>query len=127
MLVNSQGPAPAMGVAFPDLLLEPPFGEPVPLENTSLGPTAIPTCYNVFLMGMPAHNLATMRPVSIDGPGVGALCGADFGPARDMIGCTNLFLGGPPATKVAMPTNQNLVNAFGLNVSPSQFVLDCLA
>lgn len=127
MFVNSQGPIPAVGLAFPDVLLVPPLEIPVPFPNVSMSPTAIPTCFNVFLMCMPAHNLATERPVTITGVGAGAICGDDFGPGRDMMGSTNLFLGGPPATKMTMPTNQNLINAFGINISPSQVVVLCLA
>ena len=127
MFVNSQGPIPATGFAFPDVLLVPPLEIPAPFPNVSLSPTAIPTCYNVFLMCMPAHNLTTIRPVTITGVGLGAICGDDFGPGHDLMGSTNLFLGGPPATKLTMPTNQNLINAFGFNVAPSQIVLLALA
>jgi hypothetical protein len=76
---------------------------------------------------MPAHNLATIRPVTITGVGLGAICGDDFGPGHDLMGSTNLFLGGPPADKMTMPTNQNLINSFGVNISPSQVTVLCLA
>ena len=126
MFVNSQGPIPGMGLAFPDVLLVPPLEIPVPFPNVSLSPTAIPTVPNVFLMCMPAHNLATERPVTVTGVGTGVLCGDDFGPGHDMLGSVNLFLAGPPATKLTMPTNQNLINAFGFNIVPSQVVLMAL-
>ncbi len=116
-----------MGMAFPDVLLVPPLEIPTPFPNVSLSSTAIPTCYNVFLMCMPAHNLTTIRAVTVTGVGMGALCGTDFGPAEDMMGSVNVFMGGPPATKMTMPTNQNLVNSFGANISPSQVVLMCLS
>jgi hypothetical protein len=125
MFVNSQGPLPAMGSAFPDALLV--ILVVVPFENVSLSPTAIPTCYNVFAMCMPAHNLTTIRPMTVTGAGIGVLCGGDFLPGRCMMGSTNVSFGGPPATKMTMPTNQNLINAFGLNISPSQVVWMCLS
>jgi len=127
MFVNSQGPLPAIGMAFPDVLLVPPLEIPVPFPNVSLSPTAIPTVPNIFLMCMPAHNLATLRPVTVTGVGVGALCGSDFGPAHDMMGSTNVFFAGPPVTKMTMPTNQNLINAFGFNISPAQIVMMVLS
>ena len=127
MFVNSQGPIPALGLAFPDVLLTPPLAIPVPFPNTSLSPTAIPTGMPTFLMCMPAHNMLSIRPVTITGVGIGALDGTDFGPAEDILGSTNVFLTGPPATKMTMPTTQNLVNSFGLNISPSQVVMIVLA
>ena len=123
MFVNSQGPIPAIGFAFPDVLLVPPLDIPLPFPNVSMSPTAIPTCPNVLLMCMPAHNMTSIRPVSIDGPGIGAMSGTDFGPHEDIMGSTNLFLTGPPATKMTMPTNQNLINAHGIGISPSQVVM----
>jgi len=127
MFVNSQGPIPGMSLAFPDVLLVPPLEIPVPFPNISMSPTAIPTCYTVFLMCMPAHNLATEREVTITGVGNGVMSGDDFGPQENMMGSTNLFLGGPPATKMTLPTMQNLTNAFGFHLTPSQTVMLCLA
>ena len=123
MFVNSQGPIPAMGFAFPDVLISPALGIPIPFPNVTMSVTAIPTCPNVLLMCMPAHNLATIRPLSIDGPGVGVMSGTDMGPAHDMMGSTNLLLNGMPADKMTMPTQQNLTNAYGMNISPSQIVM----
>jgi hypothetical protein len=127
MFVNSQGPIPAIGFAFPDVLITPALGIPIPFPNVSMSPTAIPTAPTVLLMCMPAHNLLTIRPVTITGVGVGVLDGTDFGPGHDIMGSTNVFLCGPPANKMTMPTNQNLINAFGLNISPSQIVMIALA
>ena len=126
MFVNSQGPIPGMSLAFPDVLLVPPLEIPGPFPNVSLSPTAIPTCYNVFLMCMPAHNIATERVVTITGVGLGIMSGDDFGPQENMMGSVTLFMGGPPATKMTLPTMQNLTNAFGFHLSPSQIVVICL-
>lgn len=126
MFVNSQGPIPAMSLAFPDVLLVPPLEIPAPFPNVSLSPTAIPTCYNVFLMCMPAHNIATERVVTITGVGLGVMSGDDFGPQENMMGSVTLFMGGPPATKMTLPTMQNLTNAYGFHLTPSQIVVLCL-
>ena len=126
MFVNSQGPIPAMSLAFPDVLLVPPLEIPAPFPNVSLSMTAIPTCYNVFLMCMPAHNIATERVVTITGVGLGVMSGDDFGPQENMLGSFTLFMGGPPATKMTLPTMQNLTNAYGFHLSPSQIVVLCL-
>jgi hypothetical protein len=127
MFVNSQGPIPGIGFAFPDVLITPALGIPIPFPNVSISMTAIPTAPNIFLMCMPAHNLITIRPVTVTGVGAGALCGSDFGPGHDIMGSTNLFLCGLPANKMTMPTNQNLINSFGLNISPTQIVMVALA
>jgi hypothetical protein len=120
MFVLSQGPLPAVGSAFPDALIV--VLVVVPFENVSLSPTAIPTCYNVFTMCMPNHNLPTRRAVTITGAGLAVTCGGDFLPGGCLLGSFTLFVGGPPATKMTMPTLQNLINAFGFNISPSQIV-----
>ena len=123
MFVNSQGPIPAIGFAFPDVLLTPIVLVPTPRPNVSMGPTAIPTCPNILLMCMPAHNLLTIRPLSIDGPGLGVMSGTDMGPAHDVMGSTNLLFNGVPANKMTMPTQQNATNSIGANISPSQIVM----
>jgi hypothetical protein len=123
MFVSSQGPIPAIGFAFPDVLLTPVILIPTPRPNVCLRPTAIPTCPNILLMCMPSHNLLAERPMSIDGPGIGVASGTDMGPATDIMGSTNLFLNGIPASKMIMPTMQNLTNSVGANISPSQIVM----
>jgi hypothetical protein len=123
MFANSQGPLPAMGFAFPDVLLLPPFEIPVPFPNISLCYCAIPTCFNVFYMCMPAHNELTMRLPTIDGIGIGVASGTDMGPGRDLIGSTNYFVDCMPQTKMTMPVLNNLTNAPGIGLTPAQIVV----
>lgn len=128
MFVNGQGPIPAMGFAFPDVCLTPvgPVVVPIPYPNISMSPTAIPSQMVVLTMCMPSHNLATVRPMTLgDQPGVNLnpLSGLDMGLATCSMGSTNLFLGGPPATKMTMPTKQNGTGAFGAGISPAQIVV----
>jgi hypothetical protein len=98
----------------------------------TLGPTAIPTQMSVFTMMMPSHNMLTEKPLSLgDEPGLllGLIGPFDMGPTRHLMGSTNVFLGGPPATKMTSPTGQNglMSNAFGATISPAQVVLMCLS
>ncbi len=129
IFVNGNGPIPAMDFAFPDVCKTPvgPVVVPLPYPNTSLGPTAIPSQMNVFTIMMPSHNLATIKPMTMgDEPGVlmGVVGPFDMGSTRHTMGSVNLFIGGPPATKMTSPTGQNGLapNAFGATISPAQIV-----
>ena len=129
VFVNGNGPIPSLDFAFPDVCKTPvgPVVVPIPYPNMALGPTAIPSQMTVFTMGMPSHNLATIKPISEgDQPGVllGVVGPFDMGSTRHLLGSTNLFLGGPPATKMTSPTGQNGLspNAFGATISPAQIV-----
>uniref|UniRef100_UPI001BCFD22B DUF4150 domain-containing protein n=1 Tax=Klebsiella aerogenes TaxID=548 RepID=UPI001BCFD22B len=59
-------------LAFPDVCLTPmPAPTPIPYPDIALGPTAIPNALNILFMGMPAHNMATVTPLTNgDNPGV---------------------------------------------------------
>lgn len=127
MFANAQGPLPAMGFAFPDVLITPALGIPVPFPNVSLCYTAIPTVPNVFYMCMPAHNQITERAITTDGVGIGAASGTDMGPGTDILGSINYFVDCMPSTKMTMPTIQNLTNAPGIGITPAQIVLVTLS
>jgi len=133
VFVNSQGPLPYTDFAFPDTCNTPvgPAIVPLPYPSFGLGPTAVPSQMKVLAMCMPAHNMATVKPITNgDNTGValGLLSGMVMGPGASMAGSTVLLVGGPPATKMAMPTKQNGVgpNAFGMTLSPSQVKLMAL-
>lgn len=130
VFVNGNGPIPGINFAFPDVCKTPigPAPVPIPYPNLTMTPTSIPTQMTVFTMVMPSHNLVTVAPLSLgDQPGVllGLIGPFDMGPSRHMFGSTNLFIGGPPTTKMTSPTGQNGVspNVFGATISPSQVVL----
>ncbi|MCP3460862.1 DUF4150 domain-containing protein [Bradyrhizobium sp. CCGUVB23] len=125
--VNANGPMSAQDLGFPDVCNTPagPAVVPTPYPNINLNTTSIPSQSRCLLMCMPAHNMKTVRAISTgDNAGValGVMSGTVMGPGRAMKGSTNLFIGGPPATKMAMPTKQNgsSPNTFGLSISPSQ-------
>ena len=53
-------------LAFPDVCLTPmPAPTPIPYPDIALGPTAIPNALNILFMGMPAHNMATVTPLTV--------------------------------------------------------------
>ena len=125
--VNANGPMPALNLAFPDVCNTPvgPAIVPLPYPNITMSSTAIPTQMNFLLMCMPAHNMTTVRPISMGdnvGVSMGIMSGMVMGPDTAMLGSMNLFIGGPPATKMGMPTKQNGMspNAFGISLSPAQ-------
>lgn len=126
MFARSQGPIPGLDLAFPDVCLTPVVVPvPVPYPNIAMSVTSIPTVFNHFIMGMPAHNLMTVTvPTLGDFGGVlgGVMSGMFAGPARHLMGSTNVFHGPAPATKMLDVTAQNgfLPNAVGTALSPSQ-------
>lgn len=126
-LVNSSGPIPGMDFAFPDPC-NTPFGPvimPVPYMNFTFAVMALITQFKVLLMCMPAHNLTTTKMPSIgDNAGIflGLASGMVMGPQRHFFGSTNLYIGGPPCTKLLSPGGHNGMapNIPGLTIFPSQ-------
>ena len=120
-----------MNLAVPDTCLTPaaPSPIPVPYPNIAQLPMALPpsAAMKVLIMMMPAHNLATMIPLSNGdeagcAPG-GVMSGIFIGPSRHMMGSTKTFYGGMPATRSLMDsTMQNLTNCPGIGRTtvPSQ-------
>lgn len=120
----------SVNFGFPDVCMVPtPAGPiPTPFPNIAISAMAIPSQFKVLVMCMPAHNIMTVTPISNgDNPGVamGVASGMVMGPHTAMMGSTNVLIGGPPATKMAMPTKQNGMspNTVGLTISPSQIRL----
>lgn len=99
---------------------------PTPLPNMADGPMTIPSQFKVLVMCLPAHNMASVKPLSSgDEPGVmmGVASGMIKGPSRNLLGSFNFFPGCMPATKMLMPTLQNNGNAPGASLVPSQLKL----
>lgn len=127
MFLNGNGPLLGMNFAFPDVCMVPTPAGPIPLPfpNMALTPMSIPSQVKVLVMCMPTSNLMTITPLSNgDNPGVamGVASGLVMGPGSAMMGSTNLLIGGPPATKLSMPSKQNGIspNAVGATIAPSQ-------
>ncbi|MGQ2997485.1 DUF4150 domain-containing protein [Variovorax sp.] len=119
-------------MAFPDVCMTPaaPSPIPVPYPNTALGPTAIPNCPTILLMGGPAHNLGTTTPMTNgDNAGVllGVASGTVMGPSRHTTGANTVLFNGMPATRLTSTTMQNSTNAMGARIAPSQTLVLILA
>jgi uncharacterized Zn-binding protein involved in type VI secretion len=119
-------------MAFPDVCMTPaaPSPIPVPYPNTALGPTAIPNCPTILLMGGPAHNLGTTTPMTNgDNAGVllGVASGTVMGPSRHTTGANTVLFNGMPATRLTSTTMQNSTNTMGARIAPSQTLVLILA
>jgi hypothetical protein len=115
-----------MDFGFPDVCRTPPLAIPLPYPNFALAPTSIPTQFQTLILCMPAHNVTTIKPISM-GDNAGLLGGMvsqlDMGPSTHTMFVTNVLMGGPPATKMLNMTMQNGVNINGMTIVPSQPVV----
>jgi hypothetical protein len=127
MFANTQ--MMGMDLAFPDVVLTPPVMAPIPYPNVAMGPMGVPAAYNVLYLAMPAHNLLTMVPLSMgDLPGTtGVASGITCGPARHLTAAFTVFVGLAPGTRLTSASLQNLTNAPGARIVPSQTKILLLA
>lgn len=127
VFANSQGPAPALNLAFPDVCLTPiVVPVPIPYPNISMSMMGIPTQFKLLHMAMPGHNLSTTISMSMgDNAGVNLnpVSGMFMGPTKHMLGSFKTFYNGVPASRVLSLTGQNGASpgAIGVCISPSQF------
>ena len=118
-----------MDLAFPDVCKTPP-AIPIPYPDFALGPTAIPNAYNILYMCTPAHNMATVTPLTNgDNAGVamGVVSQTVMGQSRHLTGAFTVLLKGTPATRMTSLTLQNSTNMVGMRIVPSQFKVLMLA
>jgi hypothetical protein len=130
MFANTQ--MMGMDMAFPDVCLTPagPAMVPIPYPNIAMSPTAIPSQTIVMIMAMPAHNLATVTPLTNGdnaGVGMGVASGLVMGPSRHLTGSFSVLFGGVPATRLTSMSLQNSTNAPGARLVPSQTTVLLLA
>jgi len=130
MFGNSQ--MMGMDVGFPDVCLTPtpPGPVPIPYPNIAAGPMGVPAVYNVLFMGTPAHNMATVVPLTNgDNAGVatGVASGTVMGPSRHLTGAFTCLVGGMPVTRLTSVALQNGTNCPGVRVVPSQVKVLVLA
>lgn len=112
-----------LDLAFPDICKTPPALIPIPYPNFALGPMAIPNAWNILLMGMPAHNMATVIPITNgDNPGLalGLISPSVMGPSRHITCVPNTLFKAIPATRLTSMTVQNRANTVGARIVPSQ-------
>lgn len=130
MYANSQ----MMGTnfAFPDVCLTPigPAITPVPYPNFSMEMMGVPAAYTILYGGTPAHNLLTTVPIS-NGDNAGVLTGVVshliMGPTKFTTGAFTCLTFGAPTTRLTSITIQNLINAPGFTMAPSQVKVLILA
>ncbi len=123
MFANTQ--MMGMDLGFPDVCLTPagPAVVPIPYPNIAMGPTAIPSQFQVMIMAMPAHNMATTTPLTNgDNAGVamGVASGTVMGPSRHLTAAFTVLFDGMPATRLTSMSLQNSTNAPGVRLVPSQ-------
>lgn len=126
MFIKTQFPALSLG--FPDVCkILMPAPVPTPLPNLAISATAIPTVPNIFISGMPAHNLVTVTVVSTgneaSAPGGGGVVSSMIvGAKRNLLGSFKVLYACLPVTRMLDMAIQNGVvsNTPGINLSPSQ-------
>jgi len=120
-------------VGGPDVCLTPaPPAPPVPTPypNMAMGPMGVPAVVKVMFMYAPAHNLATVVPLT-NGDNAGLATGVAsatvMGPSRHMTGAFTILLGGMPASRLTSVSMQNSTNCPGARLVPSQTKVVLLA
>jgi hypothetical protein len=120
-----------LDLAFPDCCKTPPAAmAPLPYPNIALGPTAIPNAWNILFMAAPAHNMATVTPITNgDTAGIagGIVSQTVMSQSRHLTGAFTVLLRGTPATRLTSISLQNRCNIVGARVVPSQFKVLLLA
>ncbi|MHA7848350.1 DUF4150 domain-containing protein [Serratia sp. D1N4] len=120
-----------LDLAFPDVCVTPaPAPTPVPYPDIATGQTAIPNAFNILFMGVPAHNMATVIPLTNGdnvGIGTGVASGTVMGQSRHTTGAFTVLVKGTPATRLTSLSLQNSTNMAGMRTIPSQFKVLLLA
>lgn len=129
MFANTQ--MMGMDLGFPDVCLTPVMVPvPIPYPNVAMGPMGVGAVPNVMFGGTPAHNLATMVPLTNgDNAGVnlGVASGMVMGPSRHLTGAFTVLVGGAPVTRMTSMSLQNSTNCPGARLVPSQVTVMVLS
>ncbi|MCY3811466.1 MAG: DUF4150 domain-containing protein [Gammaproteobacteria bacterium] len=114
-----------MSQAMPDVCMTPPLAIPAPFPNLGQNAMAVPTYFTILINGMPELNITAMYAIT-NGDEGGALggvaSGVFMGPGRPLMGSQVMFVAGLPVWRLTAPTLQNLTNAPGMTMVPSQTV-----
>lgn len=111
MFITNFGPS--MNFAFPcvNKIVTPIGLIPIPLFNLSMNCFSVPTVFNIFVGGLPAHNILTVTPFSngseIAAPTGGLISNMFCSATRNVFGSFKVFYGGAPVTRWLDPTVQN--------------------
>ena len=114
-----------MSQGFPDVCMTPPLAIPAPFPNIGQNALAVPTYFTVCINAMPELNLTAMYSITNGDEGGtlgGVASGVFMGPGRCMLGSQSYFVAGQPTWRLTAVTLQNLTNAPGTTVVPSQSV-----
>ena len=126
MFANSM--AGTINLGFPDICLVPmPLPVPVPEINMSETFVGLPTVPNILLDFVPAQNMLSWEMISEDDFGVGVASGMCMGPTIPLTGSFTTLFNFMPLTRLTSMNLQNLSNAPGMSITPSQLTLLCLA
>ena len=121
MYISTFGPG--MSNAMPDVCKTPPLAIPAPFPNLAPNAMAVPTYFTIMINCMPELNLGSMYAITNgDQAGTmgGVASGTIMGPGRPVKGSMVVFVGGMPSWRLMDPTIQNLTNAPGVTMVPSQ-------
>ena len=108
-------------IANPDVCLVGPI--PTSYINLGLRNQALPSYYTITITNAPILNTQARIPItSGDESGIngGVISHSVKGQSVTTIGSTILFVGGFPVTRMNDPTSQNMLNAMGSSLTPSQ-------
>ena len=123
MFVSTFGPG--MSNAMPDVCKTPPLAIPAPFPNIGVNAMAIPTYFTIMINCMPELNITAMYAMT-NGDEAGAMGGVASQVIMGMGRCTLpsqiVFVAGLPVWRLTALTTQNLVNAVGATMVPSQTV-----
>ena len=126
----------SMSIAFADWckvmvpIPAPPFFVvvPMPFLNIALSCVAIPNIFNIFVAGVPTHNVLTITPMSsgneISAPLGGVVSQMFCGAQRNITCSLKVLQGGAPVTRLLDVSGQNgfIPNwPLGITITPSQF------
>lgn len=111
-----------MDLGFPDVCRTPAV--PIPYPNMSMSPMTVPICFNILVGGGPAHNMMSIRPMTLgDQPGVGGgMVSQTFMQKHNHItGAFTRILRGSPTTRLTSIGPTNMINCPpSVRIVPSQ-------
>ncbi len=125
VLLNANGPLPAMDFAAPNVGNLPTPAGPVPTPSVSIGfkATVPPTQVKYFTMCMPAQTMESDDPVTVGCVGPGVVSGTMFAEDEHLRCSTLLCIDGGMGTRWLDQTGQNgegSDNAVGTTIVPAQ-------
>ncbi len=112
-----------MSMAVPDVCMTPPIAIPAPFPNIANNAMVIPSYFTIMILSQPELNLGAQYGMSSGDEGGtfgGVASGIFMGLGRPVMGSVVYFVGGMPSWRLTAPTLQNLTNAPGTTMVPSQ-------